>query len=728
MAETYSAGVVTAYGAAVRGGYTGTYEQFCAEQASFAASARQVAEDRAAVEQLAETFEDQTVPAAVGQVNQAGAAQVQAVQDAGADEESDISAAGTTQVQAIQDAGSAQVTAVQDAGAAQVTAVQGAGTTQVAAVNTAGAAQVDAVEDKGEEVLASIPQDYSALSGEVDDLKSEIQHDIGFNENKFTFWENYIVSASNGTLYSNSQYIAMKEPIAVAPGDTVKFVNLPSGRGTSVVVFYSSVTDMGGELAADYINIPNSVQSAEITVPANTNYIRFTVGFTSATSASSVNPAEVYVNFSETTKEKISNLNSETQRLGNTLDELTSQIGSAENEDLFTAWDNYVVSVSNGTLYQNQSYICVKKAIPVKGGDVIYLYSLPTNRGTMSVVFYTDVTEMGGTVHSYVTYNSNGVSSYECAVPPGANYFRVTIGFGSPTPASTVEDSVFFVNYHTTFQDEHNPELNVLVFGDSISDTQDITIDSTTNTTTSYKEVYPNNWYEKDGITIWYQMWPSLIKRALNIKELRNYAKSGAHFYTSASPTDPRQKLLYQVQVAINDLPNPNGVFPTNSFNPDVVIVACGVNDGNVPSGAFDSTMAKTVMKAGNVGVDVEATMAAMDQNNPMDAMRYVLMLLKQTFPTALLLYVNPLQQAYGTNDARLTAREELGKMAAQYDFINLDGFGQFGVVRDFETQGQLGLLTKDGLHPNDKGQNLFARNIALAIRRYYLPLDKFNP
>lgn len=150
MAETYSAGIVTAYGAAVRGGYTGTYEQFCAEQASFAASARQVAEDRAAVEQLAETFEDQTVPAAVGQVNQAGAAQVQAIQAAGADEESDISAAGSTQVQA----------------------VQAAGSTQIQAVQTAGATQIQAVEDKGDEVIASIPQDYSALSGEVADLKS----------------------------------------------------------------------------------------------------------------------------------------------------------------------------------------------------------------------------------------------------------------------------------------------------------------------------------------------------------------------------------------------------------------------------------------------------------------------------------------------------------------------------------------------------------------------------
>lgn len=189
MANTYSAGIVTAYGAAVRGGYTGTYEEFCAQQAAFAENAEQVAEDRAAVEQIKTTFENQTVPAAVQQVNQAGAAQVQAVQAAGDAEERDIAAAGAAQEtrvlqagadqeDAVNAAGSTQVQAVQTAGAAQVTAVQGAGSTQVAAVNAAGATQVDAVEDKGAEVLASIPQDYSALSGDVDDLKSALDEAI----------------------------------------------------------------------------------------------------------------------------------------------------------------------------------------------------------------------------------------------------------------------------------------------------------------------------------------------------------------------------------------------------------------------------------------------------------------------------------------------------------------------------------------------------------------------
>ena len=41
---TYNAGVVTAYGSAVQGGYTGTYEEFCAQQANYASSAAAVAQ------------------------------------------------------------------------------------------------------------------------------------------------------------------------------------------------------------------------------------------------------------------------------------------------------------------------------------------------------------------------------------------------------------------------------------------------------------------------------------------------------------------------------------------------------------------------------------------------------------------------------------------------------------------------------------------------------------
>lgn len=49
MSRTYNAGIVTAYGAAVRGGYTGTYEEFCEAQANIATNAdrAEAAADRA---------------------------------------------------------------------------------------------------------------------------------------------------------------------------------------------------------------------------------------------------------------------------------------------------------------------------------------------------------------------------------------------------------------------------------------------------------------------------------------------------------------------------------------------------------------------------------------------------------------------------------------------------------------------------------------------------------
>lgn len=167
MAETYSAGIVTAYGAAVRGGYTGTYDEFCAEQAGFAENAQQVAEDRAAVEQQVSDFGTVTVPAAEQQIAAAGAAQVAAVNAAGQDKETDIAAAGAAQVTRVETTGTQTVGSVETAGSQQVAAVNAAGAAQVAAVAAEGTTQTGAVQAKGQEILDSIPEDYTALVDEV---------------------------------------------------------------------------------------------------------------------------------------------------------------------------------------------------------------------------------------------------------------------------------------------------------------------------------------------------------------------------------------------------------------------------------------------------------------------------------------------------------------------------------------------------------------------------------
>lgn len=77
-------------------------------------------------------------------------------------------------VGAINTARDGALTAIGRAGTTQTGAVNQAGADQVAAVNQAGATQAQAVEDKGDEVLDSIPQDYSDLVDDVADLTRQL--------------------------------------------------------------------------------------------------------------------------------------------------------------------------------------------------------------------------------------------------------------------------------------------------------------------------------------------------------------------------------------------------------------------------------------------------------------------------------------------------------------------------------------------------------------------------
>ena len=77
-----------------------------------------------------------------------------------------VTAVGNARVNAVDAVGSAGTTAVG--------AVNQAGTTQVGNVNQAGNTQVQAVADKGDEVIGSIPPDYSDLAAEVSDLNRQL--------------------------------------------------------------------------------------------------------------------------------------------------------------------------------------------------------------------------------------------------------------------------------------------------------------------------------------------------------------------------------------------------------------------------------------------------------------------------------------------------------------------------------------------------------------------------
>ena len=158
-AKRYSAGIATAYGAAKKGGYTGTYEQFCAEQAMFAENAQYVRQSREIIESTVQTFTTETVPAAVQTVENAGDEQQRLVRQTGAEVIQDVEAAGDQQMGRIEQAMSPYIAqaeqAVDDARAAKDDAVS--------AKEAAEAAEEHAAESEAhaQELVDSLPSDYA---------------------------------------------------------------------------------------------------------------------------------------------------------------------------------------------------------------------------------------------------------------------------------------------------------------------------------------------------------------------------------------------------------------------------------------------------------------------------------------------------------------------------------------------------------------------------------------
>ena len=155
MANTYDGGIVTAYGAAVRGGYNGTYEQFCTEQAQFGANAAAVAAAKIAVDsaksqvdQTVNTFTQTTVPNAVSSVQSAGTEQIGLVQNAGTAQTQSVNSAGAAQVSAVQSEGSTQTHNVELTALSAIGQINDAQGDAVDAVETAETAATDAVTDR----------------------------------------------------------------------------------------------------------------------------------------------------------------------------------------------------------------------------------------------------------------------------------------------------------------------------------------------------------------------------------------------------------------------------------------------------------------------------------------------------------------------------------------------------------------------------------------------------
>lgn len=215
---------------------------------------------------------------------------------------------------------------------------------------------------------------------------------------------------------------------------------------------------------------------------------------------------------------------------------------------------------------------------------------------------------------------------------------------------------------------------NLLVFGDSISETATVSDDGST-----YTEGLRSN-------------WPAFSRVSLQIGQMWNYAKSGAKYKDWETQT-ARQKISHQITTAI-----------ANNRPADLIVIAAGTNDNNDIMGNYATAMSKS-------------TLNDLDRTNLYEALRWAFWTLHLNYPNAICFVVLPIQRALREQPVELITA--ITMMAKRYNFIIIDALSESGIVREFEIIDAAGRDLYDGLHPNSSGQLKMSELINSAILNY---------
>lgn len=255
----------------------------------------------------------------------------------------------------------------------------------------------------------------------------------------------------------------------------------------------------------------------------------------------------------------------------------------------------------------------------------------------------------------------------------------------------------------------------MLVFGDSITDSAEISIDD---------NMCSNKYLPRKADANGKKMWVNIIKDMYAFSDVRNYALSGATWRKINN--NPRANAPSQIELALNDMNNPNGVFPTSSFIPDIVIFALGINDGITPSDSYESAMDKTIYIKDTKNIDLDATIANLDVTKFNESVRYSLLTIKKNFPLATVFVSLPLQCMKEETVSTSKLVDDIRKMAERCGCIVIESTNESGIIPEgnFYNSDKEGITLLDGLHPNASGNKLLARCILKELLTKYIPIN----
>lgn len=536
---------------------------------------------------------------------------------------------------------------------------------------------------------------------------------------------------TNGAEGTNSDY-RKTTYIPFTNKDRFQLIAFNNGSSSCAYAFYNENKQMlsyGNNIVGDF-------SSDSITMHEGTKYVRFSTNYVASPNAC------IYLNNVYALPPVIDSIAALSAQLDGKISEATPYNltfftrGNWFEPENTTVYNDRFVN-ENG--YINSSASATSLVFAVKPNTTYFLEVPNSNRGMVGESA-TNTFAIGTTVTNI--YNGGQAHPIEFTTGPNAKYVIVYV-YNAVYDWNTYKDQIILnigeytgdTNKDPYIDEQYMPanvgtplaDTEVLIFGDSITDTCNFTINSSKQTTAMTWKNPSNSYVDAGGTTIRYSMWAKILKQNQPCKEVRNYARSGASYRTREREAgEERQNLQYQIDVALNDKNNPNNVFDVDNFVPDIVIFALGTNDGT-PNDTFESAMQATVYKSDGVTIDVDATLAALDDTKTIASARKAFLRVKQAFPLAQIYCVLPIQRANDETNWG-TLREYLSAMAKRCGCIIIDGTSDSGITREFNNWNALGLYLKDGLHPNEKGQNMMARMIITALKSHFVPLGNgFN-
>lgn len=563
--------------------------------------------------------------------------------------------------------------------------------------------------------VLGLPQDWTIVSScdtylnpeilDVNKTLSDINENVGNNLQASAS----AIQALSQVPFSGQGYINYNSGKILVNGATSGTTPYISTKGVSEIYTTSIIASSGAKVAF-YDKDLNYLKEISISgADTNTNYI-----FTDAQKNAAYFRVSYYgTSDSDKIKRGILKLKFSDGRVS--IDELSDDIESVKTEALdlklnsegISFTDYFDLSTSNLSAYQLHQ-------LPLKAGKMVVLNVIKSDAKFSLVVIYkgeskgnaiaTDLRE--GTLVEFTPEKDVDYVGYYLFKVEGNTNAEVSVNIATAQAISAKTLAA-------------KPILDILIFGDSITQSRNIEYKS-------LEEPYSTVVSGLSG-TNWAKILEERkqLNNSYKLGEIRNYAKSGASFRDRS--LEPRQYLGFQIDEAFADLDAPSdGYYYNKSFNPNVVIVSIGTNDGTpASSDTYENAMSKTVMK--DVGdreeIGIQETLDNLDTSATIgEAVRHSFMRLREKFPNALFVYATPIQRlAYETPATQLELFKSLAK---RYNFVIADCNTESGIVRDFQTwDGSSGDL-RDGLHPTENGSKKILRCIMNTVINniQYLP------